>query len=273
VIGQGQVAGYKVPLRDIRCKGLGDLVHDETPRTMLEALRRDYASVMGKPFAHFYCPILFRDEDVTLIKGHIVNQAFPNAPPNWTVQRKDVDQFFGSVFESDFTVLQYKGNYSPGEILVDPRLSKKLHPRIERDGEPIGHYFPQGQVPEEHTKVEFQTPAGSIPLVVKLRPDEALTLKADSLQILVGEDLRLPALVSLIKVAHLTLFELLGYRWPLSAAGYYVGYTILGNFFLKNSTGTKQARKQRVLLSAQSHFAEFQNMVRPVVSAGPFLPI
>ena len=41
----------------------------------LEALRADYAQVAGKPFSHFYCPLLFRDEHVPLCEAHIVNKA------------------------------------------------------------------------------------------------------------------------------------------------------------------------------------------------------
>jgi hypothetical protein len=68
----------------------------------LEALRTDYASVAGVPFQTFFCPVLFRDEDVELCRAHLVNQAFAGASRRWTIQRKDVDEFFGAFFESDF---------------------------------------------------------------------------------------------------------------------------------------------------------------------------
>ncbi len=41
----------------------------------IEALRNDFASVRGKPFEHFYCPILMRDEQTEICCGHIVNKA------------------------------------------------------------------------------------------------------------------------------------------------------------------------------------------------------
>jgi hypothetical protein len=71
------------------------------------------------------------------------------------------------------------------------------------------------------------------------------------------------ALVSLIKAAHLTLFKLLGYRYALSAGGYFVGHDILGEFFLKNHTKTKS----EVLESALPYFREFGYMVRPIQSS------
>lgn len=44
----------------------------------LGILRADYENLRGYPFSLFYCPILYKDEDVELCKAHIINQAFPN---------------------------------------------------------------------------------------------------------------------------------------------------------------------------------------------------
>ena len=55
---------------------------------------------MGEPFHHFYCPVLFLDDEAELCKAHIVNAVFAGST-RWTVQRKDVDNFYGHVFESD----------------------------------------------------------------------------------------------------------------------------------------------------------------------------
>ena len=52
----------------------------------LEALRSDYASVVGSSFKTFYCPILFRDDDVELCRAHLVNQAFAGVSRRWTIQ-------------------------------------------------------------------------------------------------------------------------------------------------------------------------------------------
>jgi len=79
-------------------------------------------------------------------------------------------------------------------------------------------------------------------------------------QISVEKDLRLPALVSLLKAAHLTLFEMLRYRYVLSAVGHFMGQSILGKFFLQNEGLAKQA----VIANAYGHFREFMNLVRPV---------
>src|SRR5215213_7730420 len=94
-------------------------------RAKLEKLRADFAATTGEPFENFFCPILFRDERVELCRAHIINQAFRGSDPTWTIQRKDVDGFYGSLFEADFSVLQHRGKYDhPIDVLTDPKLSR-----------------------------------------------------------------------------------------------------------------------------------------------------
>ena len=71
----------------------------------VEILREDYRRFSHKPFVHFYCPILHVDEPAELQKGHIINEAFSDSSRAWVVQRKDVDNFFASPFESDFEII------------------------------------------------------------------------------------------------------------------------------------------------------------------------
>ena len=80
-------------------------------------------------------------------------------------------------------------------------------------------------------------------------------------QILFEKDLRLPALVSLLKAAHLTLFEMLGYRYALSPGGLFLGRTVLGDFFLQN----RNRSRADILRHADAHFRQFANMARPVL--------
>jgi len=51
---------------------------NEALKKKLEELNKDYTSVDGHPFQHFFCPVLFKDEDVPLCKAHVINQAFQN---------------------------------------------------------------------------------------------------------------------------------------------------------------------------------------------------
>jgi len=231
----------------------------------LRTLRSDYLEVTGKPFANFFCPVLFRDEEVPLCRAHILNAAFPNSSRNWTVQRADVDNFFGHAFESDFVDIQYQDQSIAERALGDPTLSRKLRPRIRIDGEEVEHFITTGPIPTHFTEARVEGPSGPVRLGLKIHPDDAPDIAR--WQIVVEKDIRLAALVSALKAAHLTLFEMLGYRYALSAGGYFLGHDVLGNFFLKN----KGKNKADLIVNGLSHFREFANMMRPLLTPPPDL--
>jgi hypothetical protein len=229
-------------------------------RYKLDELRSDYRTVVGTPFWHFCCPILFRDEEVDLCRAHIVPGAFPNSDRRWTVQRKDVDNFYGRCFEADFIDLQYHQGPSAEEIIANPRLSRKLRPKILIGDQEIPYFATNGPVPAHFTDAVVGGASGVIRLGLKIDRSEADAVLGKGCQIVVEKDVRLAALVSLLKAAHLTLFEMLGYRYALSAGGMFLGRTVLGDFFLRN----RARSKTDVQKDATSHFREFVNMVRPV---------
>lgn len=68
-------------------------------QSKLERLRSDYADVVGRPFEFFYCPILHRDESTDLCRAHLINRAFQGSSNKWTIQRADIDNFYGSRIE------------------------------------------------------------------------------------------------------------------------------------------------------------------------------
>jgi hypothetical protein len=76
-------------------------------RNRLERHRADYESITGRPFEHFFSPVLYVDEPVEVMRGHIINEAFIKSSKAWVIQRKDVDGFFGGFFEGDFELLQH----------------------------------------------------------------------------------------------------------------------------------------------------------------------
>lgn len=112
--------------------------------------------------------------------------------------------------------------------------------------------------------MEFDNDGQLIQLGLKMSPEDVLAATGQKWEIAISKDVRVPALVSLIKAAHLTLFQMLGYRYALSAGGYFVGRQILGEFFLQN----RNKPRPDVLKSAHSFFQEFTHMVRPVQSSG-----
>ncbi len=233
-------------------------------RKKLEQLRADYTETAGQPFSHFYCPILFRDEDEPLCKAHIINKAFKGSSRAWTVQRKDVDNFYGSNFESDFETLQYAKSQSQAAIFMDKELHKKFDPKILIDDKQIDYFVTKDRIPEQFTPIEFKKDEHSILVGLKMSPNAFIASADGNWDIEISKDVRVAALVSIIKAAYLTLFDMLGYRYTLSAAGEYVGHQILGEFFRQNH-GKK---KSIVLQNARPFFREFATMVRPVLSCG-----
>jgi len=227
----------------------------------LAQLNADFEVVTGRPFQHFYCPVLYRDEDVELCQAHLVNQAFPNACRRWTIQRKDVDNFFGSVFESAFAALRHRGRPRTPDLLVDKSAADSLRPKVFLDGRPVEHYIANGPVPERFSPFIVDGPDGPARLALKMQPDATLAASDGNWEIRIDRDLRLPAVVSLLKSAHLTLFDMLGYHYALSAGGAFVGQTILGNFF----SNYRGAQRSAVMRNALRHFGEFTHLVRPVM--------
>ena len=179
----------------------------------LAQLRADYSQLRGSPFSYFYCPILFKDEDVPLCEGHIINRAFPDSVRNWVVQRQDVDNFYGSIFESDFETLQYKGAQIAGSAIIDKELSKKFEPKILLDDKPVEYYVARENVPRQFTRLEFDNDGNVVQLAIKMHPEEFMEKLGQKWEISIEKDIRVSAVVSLIKSAHLTLFSLLGYNY------------------------------------------------------------
>ena len=103
---------------------------DHEVQHKLETLRSDYREVIGRSFLALLLSDPFRDRNAELCRAHIINSAFPDSCRKWTVQRADVDSFYGSAFESDFVDLQYSGKHLTDDAIIDPLLSKKLRPKV-----------------------------------------------------------------------------------------------------------------------------------------------
>jgi len=229
-------------------------------KSKLEKLRADFVEIGNPPFKHFYCPILYRDEEAKLCKAHIVNRAFKNSSRKWTVQREDVDLFFGSNFEADFVLLQDGRELS----VIDKLKDKRFSPSFYADGTQAKHYLAKSEVPPYFTPIEFNEEGKTIHVGLKMSPKELIKSQKKQWSIDVIKDIRIASLVSLIKSAYLTLFDMMGYSYVLSAAGEFVGKKILGDFFLKNFKNTKRI----VIKNANLFFKDFVHMVRPVQTCG-----
>lgn len=236
---------------------------NQAGRRKLERLHSDYQSVIGRPFEHFFCPVLFRDEATALCRAHVVNTAFRGSDPTWTIQRADVDGFYGAFLESEFLAIQARGEQDTLVVLTDKELRRRLEPKILLEGREIEHYVADGPVPPHFAELQVQLPHGkTVRLALKQEPSETLAARQDGWEIAIEKDVRVAALASLFKAAHLTWFELIGYRYALSAGGHFFGYDILGRFYLANAGKSKS----EIVQSAETHFRELVNLVRPLAS-------
>lgn len=171
-----------------------------------------------------------------------------------------MDAFYGSAFEAEFVDLKDHGRKA-ADVLADRALARRLRPRIVAAGRPIEHYVPTGPIPAKHTRVILGGPHGDVAFALKAPPDEVAALTSAEWTVAVEKDLRIPALVSTLKAAHLTLFEMLGYTYALSAGGHFLGHDVLGKFFLEN----RGKPKRDVLAKAFHRFREFAHMMRPML--------
>jgi len=222
----------------------------------LDKLKNDYLEVTGVEFEHFFCPILYKDENAELCKAHIINQVFEGASRKWTIQRKDVDNFYGANFESEFVLLRYRGKLDPFRALGE----KYLNPKILVNGEEIEHYRFNGHLDENFTPIIIKNNEREEIVIIKIPPAEVKELIENDWEIENELNLMIPSIVSLIKSAYLTLFEILGYTYVFSKGGYFIGKELLGKFFELNH----EKSRREIKAAGNNFFSKFQSIIRPV---------
>jgi hypothetical protein len=172
-----------------------------------------------------------RDEPAEMCRAHIVNEALGTCA-EWVPQRKDVDNFFGSVVEADFVTIIRNREKELIAILLDPTVKGKIRPKLLDNEIPIGHYLPKPGAPE----VEGHTVAKLIDsgelicnLAIKKSEDHLFSLTDSDLAFVIDADFQPEVTASMIKAAHLTLFKLFGYKHVFSVTGRYLA-SILRDF-------------------------------------------
>lgn len=163
-------------------------------KSKLEKLRADFVKIGNPPFKYFYCPIIYKDEDVKLCKAHIINKAFKYSSRKWTIQRKDIDSFFGSNFEANFTLLQDAKILSVRDKLLDKRFT----PTFLADDKQVKHYLVKSEVPSNFTPIEFTEGGKTIHIGLKMRPKELIKALKRQWSIDVITDIRIASLVSIV---------------------------------------------------------------------------
>jgi hypothetical protein len=245
---------------------MSDHKHSEEVERQLPFLREECTRVIGRPFKHFLCPILLKDEPVPLCMGHIINEACPNSFNGCVVQRADVDGFYGSLVESAFTTnIQARSMGGTEKALRDPAMRKKMGLKFVVDGEELEHYEYRGIAGPGHTPIDMHTGEGEpIRLVVKKTQEELDALIDKGLEIRVGKDCRMPSVVTLVKAAYLTLFRLLGYSYAVSPEGRRIGQHLLGKFFREHAGNHGRKKIQKAKKEAPAFFQPYVNIMRPI---------
>lgn len=231
---------------------------DEELQRRVDVLRSDCKDESGKAFNNFLCPILHIDEPVELCRGHVIPDAFKTCN-EWVPQRKDIDAFYGSMAEAEFIGAIKDQSKSAFEKWVDPELNRRHRPRFRVNDVELPYYFPKepANVPG-HTSVKLVGVDGETlcNVVVKKSFDEMKALNPREFQVIVERDYRPAVIASVLKAAHLTLFQMLGYRHVFSPGGQYLA-AILKQFYL--------AQRQRPRDELQAALAaHFQPLVRMV---------
>jgi hypothetical protein len=195
--------------------------------------------------------------------AHIISASIRDSDRTWTIQRADVDNLFGSIFESDFEILQHRGKREPAELFTEPKLLKKLRPKFMLEGREVDYFVASGPVSKKFSPLLVESRTGSVELGLKLTHSETLAALEKDWQVEVRADMRIQSFGALLHSAHLTMFELLGYRYALSSGGYFLGRHILGELFEL----IRGATKKEALKTARNHFSPFVNLVRPMLES------
>jgi hypothetical protein len=236
---------------------------NQQTKNRLERHRTDYAQTTGHPFKHFFCPILFDDVATKLIRGHIINEAFRGSSLAWVIQRADVDSFFGAYFEGDFELSQYLKKSQPWDHFSDKKLFSNVRPRISFRGNEIQYFLWRPKQPDEvpprgFAVVELKHLDKSVDICVQDGGREMMA-NVGHWNVVTQKNLRLPAFVSILKAAHLSMFAMLGYRYALSDAGRFIGEDILGRFFrLARHLKTKKQAQEDAL----AFFRQYQHIIQ-----------
>lgn len=236
--------------------------------TNLDKLQEDFESVRGRPFDHFYCPILHVDEDVPLTKGHVVPKSLGGRSK--VLQRKDVDNGFGSFFEAeaaDAVIHGLDGNALNFVLKEDLFELKKIGRRFkilaQFDGmnEPVevSHRKVDGEVSFFVSKENLTKALGEIEKPISLRGSLGVEL-----------DARSSILATSLRTSHLCWFQKRGYRYVFSNEGIFVAWVLRSFFvnFIEPRIGPTRSKtgslvSDKVKKEVDDHCFQFANFIRP----------
>ena len=195
-------------------------------------------SARGRIRSSFFCPILMVEEEAELCRGHVLPRAVGG--DRWVVQRKDVDNFYGTFANADFVHGLKLRTSDPNEMLQHVR-KHKLRGRIRVESP----QFPPGR----HRIDDL------IPGVVDGDYDVRLRF-----------DIEYQTLLSCIHTAHLGHFREMGYRYVASKTGGFLA-DLLRTVYEHYSRPERRTHR-RLVKKDPSELARiclpYQNLVRPL---------
>lgn len=236
-------------------------------QNQLSMLGENYAKLNGgKPFKHFYCPILLEKHELELCDGHVTPDSFGGCNKT-IIQTKEVDNFFGRHAEAVFGAGTEAMKTSEAAIIGEGR--SLVRGRVLVDDVPI-NFFPAASKKQQEnlekstdrTAVEIHDGEnGKYTIGIDLTQAEIYELVAgeSKLEFEVSCDFRAEAVATLFHSAHLTMFSIMKYRYVFSAGGEDMART-LKRYYLAN----KDIRKDRSTLAqnTRDYFLKYVNRIR-----------
>lgn len=177
----------------------------------------------------FVCPILLKDDNSKIVKGHIINQALGKVSRKWVPQRGDVESFYGRV-ESVLTSSINVEKETIEKIIYNKNSS--YGPKLFLSEKELDYYVPnlKNDIPQQFTPVFLPT-KDRIVIKQKLDPnilEHGVRVELSGLPKNLADPIFYPVFM---KMGYLTLFSLFGYDYVFTAAGHYVN-SLLSEFFL-----------------------------------------
>ena len=230
--------------------------HDARLAELTRLLRTSGGSRKAKDF---HCPILQRAEAAILCKGHIVSKSVHGR--RWVVQRKDIDNFYGSFAEAGFihgVRLRSKPTFDDAvDYVITQRLAARADLSIEDSAGAKAAVRPTRKRGDGWE--------------VTVRPQEGEIHEGGDLSLSINLDVRYETLLACLHTAHLGNFEAGGYAYVASRSGRFIA-NLLRDVYLRFSRpdagdGTRRL-VDRDYLAAMCRM--HGNMVRPLNSVAEF---
>ena len=221
----------------------------------------DYEQEFGTSCNHFVCPILFKDEDVEMCRAHIINDALRTSS-KWVPQRKDIDNFYGSAIEADFVGGMEHIGRDARELFLDSKSRLNLKPKIEFQGKNVEYFFSKGDAPVVAGQTIVNVTNGAEVTIsqfnLKIPTETLLAADRRAITLVIEKDYRPWIVAAVLKAAHLTLFDMMGYHHVRSSTGTLLA-SILRQFY--EDVGGEHAVADQVV---KKYFSPHEAMISPL---------